>query len=67
MTSHSVDALVAVGDVEEKVLFPVLLVQGADGRRGRGNDVVDEEEECVFRSQLDSLSNEEVELADGQV
>lgn len=45
----------------------VLLVKAAHGGRGRGDDVVDEEEEGVLRPQADPLSDQEVELADSQV
>ena len=43
------------------------LVEGAHGCTRRRNDVVDEEEECVFGSKVNALANEEVELSDGQV
>ena len=43
------------------------LVKRSHGGAGGRDDVVDEEEERVFGSEVDSFSDEEVELADGQV
>jgi len=63
----AVDGLVAVGNIEEEIFFVVFLVEGSHGGAGWGNDVVDEEEECVLGSQMDPLSDEEVELSDGQI
>jgi len=45
----------------------VLLVQRSHGGRGRGNHVVDEEEEGIFGAETDPLSDEEVELANGEI
>jgi len=45
----------------------VFLVEAAHGSRGRGDDVVDEEEESVLWPQADPLPDQEVELADSQV
>ena len=43
------------------------LIESAHRGAGRRNDVVDEEEEGVFRPQVDALADEEVELAHRQV
>jgi len=63
----SVNALVAVGNVQKEILLVVLLVQRAHGRARRRNDVVHEEEERVLGPQMDSLSDQEVELANSQI
>merc|ERR1719367_1310569 len=63
----SVCALVRVGDVQEEVLFVVLLIECSHGGRGGRECVVDEEEECVLRPEADPLPDEEVELSDRQV
>lgn len=47
--------------------FFVYLVKIAHGGAGGWNHIVDEEEQSVFRTQVDTLANEKVELADGQV
>lgn len=39
------------------------LVQLAHAGRGRGNDIVYEEEESILGSQVDSFSDEKVKLA----
>ena len=59
---RSVHALVGVGDVQEEVLLVVLLIKASHGCRGRGDHIVDEEEEGILRPQADSFANEEVEL-----
>lgn len=43
------------------------LVQRAHRGAGGGNDVVDEEEQSVFRSQMNSLADQKIELADSEV
>lgn len=63
----SVHILVGEGNVQEEVLVVVFLVQGAHSGRCRGNDVVYEEEQSIFRPQVDSLADQEVELANGKV
>lgn len=65
--SLSVYVFVAVGDVEEEIFFVVFLVKRSHGSGCRGDDVVDEEEKGVVRAELNSLTNEEVKLAYGQV
>lgn len=45
----------------------MLLVQRANGGRGRWNDIVDEEEEGVLGTQLDALTNQKVKLAHSQI
>jgi len=62
-----VDGLIAVGNVEEEIFFVVFLVKRSHGGAGWWNHVVDEEEEGVLGSKVDPFSNEEIELADGQV
>ena len=63
----AVDALVAVGYVEEEVLVAVLLIQVIHGGRGGWDHVVDEEEQCILWPQVNTLSDQEVELSDCQV
>lgn len=62
-----IDTFITVGNVEEKVLFMVLLIQLAHGGRGGWNDVVYKEEERILSSQVDSFPDEEVKLAHCQV
>ena len=45
----------------------MLLVDGAHQGRGRRQDLVHEDEDGLFRRQLDALSDNVDELADGQV
>jgi len=63
----SIHRLVRVSDVKEKVLFVVLLVEGAHGGGGGWDDVVDKEEEGVLWPERDPFPDEEIELTDGQV
>jgi len=58
-----VHALVTVGNVEEKVLFVVFLVQQPHGSGGGWNDVVYKEEQSILRSQVNSFPDEEVKLS----
>jgi len=64
---RAIDRFIRVSNVEEKVFFVVFLIEAAHGCRGGGNDIVDKEEEGVLGSKLDSLSDQEVKLADGQI
>lgn len=45
----------------------MLLVDGAHERGGRRQHLVDEDEDCLLRRQLDALADDVDELADGQV
>ena len=56
-----------VRDVKESVLVLVLLVDAAHQRGGRGQHLVDEDEDGLFRRQLDALADHVDELADGEV
>lgn len=62
-----IHTLITVGNVEEKVLFMMLLVQQAHGSWGGWNDIVYKEEESILGSQVDSFPDEEVKLAHCQV
>lgn len=62
-----IHALITVGNVEEKVLFMMFLVQQSHGSWGGWNDVVYKEEESILGSQVDSFPNEEVKLAHCQI
>lgn len=62
-----IHTLITVGNVEEKVLFMMLLVQQSHGSWGGWNDVVYKEEESILSSQVDSFPDEEVKLAHCQV
>jgi len=63
----SIDGLIAVGDVEEEVLLVMVLIEGSHRRTGRRDHVIHEEEERVFGTQMDALSDQEIELSDSQV
>lgn len=63
----AVDTLVAVGDVEEEILLVMLLIESSHGGAGRGDDVVDKEEEGILGSEVDALADEEVELSDSEI
>ncbi len=54
-------------DVQETILVLVFLVDGAHQRRRRRQHLVDEDEDGLFRRQLDALADDIDELADGQV
>jgi hypothetical protein len=45
----------------------VLFVDAAHQGSSRGKDFIDEDEDGLFRAELDSLANNVDELADGQV
>ena len=45
----------------------VFLVQGSHGSRGWWNHIVNEEKEGILWSQMDPLSDQEVELSNSQV
>lgn len=45
----------------------MFLVQTAHCRRSGWNQVVDKEEQCILRLQMDSLSDQEVKLTHSQV
>lgn len=45
----------------------MLLVQGSHRGASRRNDVVDEEEQSIFRSEVNPLANQKVKLAYSQV
>jgi len=53
----SIHTLVAVGYVQEEVLFMMFLVERSHGRAGWWNNIVDKEEECILWPQMDSLSD----------
>jgi len=59
--------LARVGDVEETIFVLVLLVDGAHKRSSRWQDFIDEDEDGLLRAQLDALSDNVDELADGEV
>ncbi|GMR37017.1 hypothetical protein PMAYCL1PPCAC_07212 [Pristionchus mayeri] len=63
----TVDTLVGIGDVEEEILLVMYLVQLSHRRHRLRDDVVDEEEEGVLRTEMDSLPDEEVELSDSEI
>lgn len=63
----SIDTLVTISNVEEIVLLMMFLVEGAHSGTGGRDYIVDKEEECIFRSKVDPLANEKVELANRQV
>ena len=44
------------------IAYCIHLIEAAHGGRGRGDHIVDEEEEGILWPQTDSLANEEVEL-----
>ena len=58
----SVYTFVAVSHVQEKVLFVVLLIQLTHSSGGWWDRVVDEEEEGVFCTQMNSFSDKKVKL-----
>ena len=57
----------AVRDVQETVAVLLLLVDRGHQRRGRWQDVVDENENGLLRAKLDALADHVHELAHGQV
>uniref|UniRef100_A0A146LXZ0 Uncharacterized protein n=1 Tax=Lygus hesperus TaxID=30085 RepID=A0A146LXZ0_LYGHE len=63
----SIYIFITVCDVQEEILFVVLLIERTHGGRCRRNDVVDKEEQSVIRAQLNSLADEEVKLAYSEV
>ena len=56
-----------VRDIKESVLILVLFVNGAHERRGRRQNLVDEDEDGLLGRKLDALADDIDELADGQV
>lgn len=46
----AIDGFLAVGNVQEEILLVMILVELTHCCHGLGNDIVDEEEECVFWS-----------------
>ncbi|GMR40247.1 hypothetical protein PMAYCL1PPCAC_10442, partial [Pristionchus mayeri] len=59
----TVDTLLGVGHVEEEIFLVMILVELSHRGHRLRNDVVDEEEEGVLGTEIDSLSDEEVELS----
>jgi hypothetical protein len=45
----------------------MFLVQGSHGSTCWRNDIVNEEEESIFRSEVDPLADQKVELANSQI
>lgn len=58
---------VCLRDVEEAVLVLVLLVDGGHERSGRGEDLVDEDEDGLLGRELDALADHVDELAHGEI
>ena len=56
-----------VRDVEEAVLVLVLLVDGGHERSGRGEDLVNEDEDGLLGRKLDALADHVDELAHGEI
>lgn len=54
-------------DVEEPILVLVLLVDGAHQGGGRREDLLDEDEDGLLGAELDALSDDVHELANGEV
>ena len=46
---------------------PLYLIQGSHGSRGRGDNVVDEEEQGILRPQANPFPYQEIELSYSQV
>jgi len=63
----SVDRFVRVGNVQEEILFVVLLVEGSHGGGGGWYHIVDEEKQGILWPQTDPLPDEEVELANSEI
>lgn len=57
----------AVRDVEEPVIVFMFIVDGRHEGSRRGQHVVDEDEDRLFRAELDALSNHVHKLTDGEV
>jgi hypothetical protein len=58
---------ICLRDVEEAVLVLVLLVDGGHERSGRGEDLVDEDEDGLLGRELDALADHVDELAHGEI
>jgi hypothetical protein len=54
-------------DVQEAVLILVLLVDAAHEGSGRGQDLIDEDEDGLLGAELDPLANNVDELPNGQI
>lgn len=63
----AVDILVRVGNVQEVVVLVVLTVERAHCGRCGWDDVVHKEEQGILGTQVNSLTDQEIELAYGQV
>lgn len=58
---------ICLRDVEEAVLVLVLLVDGGHERSGRGEDLVNEDEDGLLGRKLDALADHVDELAHGEI
>lgn len=54
-------------DVEEAIFVLVLFIDAAHEGSGRGEDLIDEDEDCLLGAKLDTLANNIDELADGEI
>eukprot|EP00976_Prorocentrum_cordatum_P003268 63215-Prorocentrum_minimum.AAC.1 len=59
--------LPAIGNVQESVVVLVLLVDGGHERGGGGKDVINEDENGLFRGELNPLTNDVHELPHREV
>lgn len=65
--SISVDTFITVSYVEEIVFFMMFLIQSSHCSTSWGDNIVDKEKEGILWSQVNSLADQEVELANSQV
>lgn len=56
-----------IRDVEEAIFVLVLFIDAAHEGSGRGEDLIDKDEDCLLGAKLDTLANNIDELADGEI
>lgn len=56
-----------IRDVEEAIFILVLFVDAAHESSSGRKDLVDEDEDCLFGAELDTLANNIYELANGEI
>lgn len=56
-----------IRDVEETIFVLVLFIDAAHEGSGGRKDLIDEDEDCFLRAELDTLANNIDELADGEI
>lgn len=65
--SISIDTFITVSYVEEIVFFMMFLIQSSHCSTSWGDNIVDKEKKGILWSQVNSLADQEIELANSQV